>query len=72
MHGGGRDRSSCLPALHAMFSSSITDREIHKTDIDLRTFMSLMAMPMMISPRPAPIPFPGRDTAPRSMLRLRA
>lgn len=62
-----------LPAfLHAMFSSSITDREIHETDIDLRTFMSLMAMPLMITPRPSLVPLPGRDSAPRSMLRLRS
>ncbi|WP_324612916.1 MULTISPECIES: cytochrome P450 [Mycobacteroides] len=62
-----------LPAfLRAMFSSTITDREIHETDIDLRMFMSLMATPLMMSPRPALVPFPGRETAPHSMLRLRS
>ncbi|OBY32439.1 cytochrome P450 [Mycolicibacter kumamotonensis] len=62
-----------LPAfLHAMFSSSITDQEIHETDVDLRTMMSLMAMPLMMSPKPAFIPFPGRATATHSMRRLRS
>ncbi|NGX10527.1 cytochrome P450 [Mycobacteroides franklinii] len=60
-----------LPAfLRAMFSSSITEREIHETDVDLRTFMSLMASVTLMSPRPALIPLPGRESAPRSMLRL--
>lgn len=61
-----------LPAfLRAMFSSSITAQEIHETDVDLRTFMSLMASVTMMSPLPRLIPMPGRDTAPRSMWRLR-
>lgn len=60
-----------LPAfLRAMFSSSITEKEIHETDLDLRTFMSLMASATLMSPLPNLVPFPGRDSAPRSMVRL--
>jgi cytochrome P450 len=62
-----------LPAfLRAMFSSSITDREIHETDIDLRTFMSLMAAPTMMSPRPKLLPGRDRTSALTSMRRLRS
>ncbi|BAY00323.1 putative cytochrome P450 [Mycobacteroides stephanolepidis] len=60
-----------LPAfLRAMFSSSITEQEIHETDVDLRTFMSLMASVTLMSPLPNLLPVPGRDSAPRSMWRL--
>lgn len=61
-----------LPAfLRAMFSSAITEQEIRETDVDLRTFMSLMASVTLMSPLPRLFPLPGRDTAPRSMWRLR-
>ncbi len=61
-----------LPAfLRAMFSSAITEREIHETDVDLRTFMSLMASVTLMSSLPRLFPLLGRDTAPRSMWRLR-
>ncbi|WP_264923005.1 cytochrome P450 [Mycobacteroides chelonae] len=60
-----------LPAfLRAMFSSSITAQEIHETDVDLRTFMSLMASVTLMSPLPNLLPLPGRESAPRSMWRL--
>lgn len=60
-----------LPAfLRAMFSSSITEREIHETDVDLRTFMSMMASVTLMSPLPNLFPLPGRESAPRSMWRL--
>nr|WP_255412985.1 cytochrome P450 [Mycobacterium sp. QGD 101] len=60
-----------LPAfLRAMFSSSITEQEIRNTDVDLRTFMSLMAAPTLMSPRPKLLPWPGRTTAIKSMRRL--
>ncbi|MBN7552542.1 cytochrome P450, partial [Mycobacteroides abscessus subsp. abscessus] len=43
-----------LPAfLRAMFSSTITEQEISETDVDLRTFMSLMASVTMMSPLPS-------------------
>lgn len=60
-----------LPAfLRAMFSSTITEQEIRETDVDLRTFMSLMASVTMMSPLPSVLPLPGRESAPRSMWRL--
>ena len=60
-----------LPAfLRAMFSSSITQQEIRETDIDLRTFLGLIAAGTFMAPLPNLIPLPGRQSAPRSMLRL--
>ena len=60
-----------LPAfLRAMFSSSISAREIETTDEDLRTFMSLMASPIMLSPVPRVIGLPGQGSAIGSMHRL--
>lgn len=62
-----------LPAfLRAMFSSSISDQEIHETDIDLRTMMGLVGSGTLLMAPPNLIPWPGRDSAPRSMRRVRA
>lgn len=62
-----------LPAfLRAMFSSSISEQEIHETDIDLRTMMGLVGSGTLLMAPPNLIPWPGRDSAPHSMRRVRA
>lgn len=62
-----------LPAfLRAMFSSSITDREIHETDIDLRAMMGLLGSGTLLMPAPTLISRPGKDSVARSVPRVRA
>lgn len=61
-----------LPAfLRAMFSSSITEQEIHETDIDLRSAMGLVGAGSLLMAPPHLIPWPGRDSVPHSLFRVR-
>ncbi|WP_216847956.1 cytochrome P450 [Arthrobacter sp. SLBN-53] len=60
-----------LPAfLRAMFSSSITEEEIHNTDIDIRMMMALVGGASMLMPFPNLLPWWGRQSVPRSAPRL--
>lgn len=60
-----------LPAfLRAMFSSTITDEEVHNTDIDIRTWMQGIVGGLGMAPLPNLIPLPGRQSLPRSFVRI--
>ncbi|SHY54122.1 Putative cytochrome P450 [Mycobacteroides abscessus subsp. bolletii] len=60
-----------LPAfLRAMFSSTITEEEIHNTDIDIRMMMGLIGGGTLMMPMPNLLPWPGRQSAPRSFTRI--
>ncbi|OHU12697.1 cytochrome P450 [Mycobacteroides chelonae] len=60
-----------LPAfLRTMFSTSISDKEIHEIDVDVRATMRLGASYLLLSMPPNPLPFPGVQSAPHSLLRL--
>ncbi|MEU9808522.1 cytochrome P450 [Mycobacterium sp. NPDC050853] len=56
--------------LRTMFSTSISDEEIEQIDTDIRATMRLGATYLLLSPPPNLIPFPGVESAPRSLLRL--
>ncbi|WP_083336045.1 cytochrome P450 [Mycobacteroides saopaulense] len=56
--------------LRTMFSTSISEEEIEQIDIDIRATMRLGATYLLLSAPPNLIPFPGVDSAPRSLLRL--
>ncbi|SIK94936.1 Putative cytochrome P450 [Mycobacteroides abscessus subsp. abscessus] len=60
-----------LPAfLRAMFSSTITEDEIHNTDIDIRMMMGLVGGATLMMPMPNLVPWPGRQSLPRSVARI--
>lgn len=62
-----------LPAfLRAMFSSSITEREIHETDTDLRAFLGVMGASSLLMPMPKLVAFGGRDSTMRSIRRVKS
>ncbi len=60
-----------LPAfLRAMFSTSISQREIDEVDVDVRMIMRTIASSLFMMRPPNYIPLPGRDSAPRSVTRI--
>ncbi|MUM17013.1 cytochrome P450 [Mycobacterium sp. CBMA 623] len=56
--------------LRTMFSTSISDEEIEQIDTDIRSTMRLGAAYLLLSTPPNLLPFPGVESAPRSMRRL--
>ncbi|WP_083420666.1 cytochrome P450 [Mycolicibacterium llatzerense] len=60
-----------LPAfLRSMFSATITEKEIHEIDVDVRAIVKIAGSWLLLCPPPNLIPLPGRDSAPKSMTRL--
>jgi cytochrome P450 len=61
-----------LPAfMRAMFSTTLSDREIHELDVDLRAMLRAIAAAWFICTPPNLIPAPGVDSLPKSWLRVR-
>lgn len=60
-----------LPAfLKAMFSTSISDKEIEEVDIDIRMIMRAIASGVFMMKPPNIFPLPNTESAPRSVTRV--
>lgn len=60
-----------LPAfLRAMFSTSISKKEIDEVDVDVRMIMRTIGSGLFMMRPPNFLPLPGRDSAPRSVTRI--